>query len=94
MNEAEKRLQEAEADIDNLITRFNTQQAMAYGLMNAMAAITHTLPDETKAQLRSQYGMLCGLFQSGATLGKTDLDALQIQREQFQKIGDTVFGAG
>jgi len=77
---------------DELIDHMNQLRAQNIALTHAMATLVQLFPDDAKAQLRSQYDMRCATFQNVVTLGKTALDTLQIQREQFAKTRDRVFG--
>ena len=78
---------------NELIDHLNLLRAQDLAMTQALAALVQLFPDDVKTQLRSLYDMRCATFQNIVTLGKTDLSTLQIQREQFEKIRDRVFGA-
>lgn len=79
-------------DEDELIDHLNLLRAQDLALTHALAALVQLFPDDLKTQLRSLYDMRCATFQNIVTLGKTDLATLQIQRDQFAKTRDRVFG--
>lgn len=80
-------------DEDELIDHLNLLRAQDLALTHALAALVQLFPDDLKTQLRSLYDIRCATFQNIVTLGKTDLATLQIQRDQFAKTRDRVFGA-
>lgn len=80
-------------DENELIDHLNQLRAQDIALTHALATLVQLFPDEMKVQLRSLYDMRCATFQNVVTLGKTDLDTLQIQRDQFVKTRDRVFGS-
>ncbi|MHB0926916.1 MAG: hypothetical protein ACYC1F_10470 [Gallionellaceae bacterium] len=80
-------------DEEELIDHLNTLSAQNIALTHALATLVQFFPEDAKAKLRNLYDMRCATFQNVVTLGKTDLSTLQIQREQFEKTRDRVFGA-
>jgi len=80
-------------DEEELIDHLNTLRAQNIALTHALAALMHFFPDDAKEKLRNLYDMRCATFQASATLGKTELDTLQIQRDQFVKTRNRVFGS-
>ena len=80
-------------DNNELIDHLNQLRAQNIALTHALATLVQFFPDDVKTQLRNLYDMRCATFQNVVTLGKTELDTLQIQREQFGKTRDRVFGS-
>lgn len=80
-------------DENELIDKLNSLQAQNIALTQALATLVQLFPSEAKGQLKSLYEMRCATFQTSVTLGNTEPDALQIQRDQFARVRNLVFGA-
>jgi hypothetical protein len=77
--------------MDELIDKINALQAQNIALMHGMATLLRNLPLD-QAQLRKEYDSRCAIFQA-VMIEKNDMDALNVQRMEFERVGNTVFFA-
>ena len=74
---------------NELIDKINSLQAQNIALMHGMATLLRNLPLD-KEVLRKEYDARCAIFQAVMD-GKHDTDALDVQRKEFERIGNTLF---
>lgn len=77
--------------MNELIDKINALQAQNIALMHGMATLLRNLPMD-KEQLRKEYDARCAIFQA-VMIEKHDMDALGIQRKEFERVGNTMFSA-
>ena len=78
-------------EIDKLIDQCNTLKARNDALTHALASLLSVLPSEMRDTIEEEYDIRCSTFQTVVNDGKTELDALSIQREQFSVVRKRLF---
>ncbi|MDO8464336.1 MAG: hypothetical protein Q7S46_03655 [Gallionella sp.] len=78
-------------EINQLIDQYNTVKAQNVALTHALASLLSILPDEIRDAIEDEYDIRCATFQSIVNDGKTELDALSTQREQFSVVRKRIF---
>jgi len=77
--------------INQLTDQYNTVKAQNVALTQAIASLFAILPEEMLDAIEEEYDIRCTMFQSVVNDGKTELDALSIQREQFSVVRKRIF---
>jgi len=77
--------------IDLLIDRYNTMKAQNLALTHALAGLLSLFPEEDRAKIAKHFDMRCATFQAVINDGRTELDALAIQRKQFADMRKKIF---
>lgn len=78
-------------EIDKLAELYNIIKAQNVALTHALASVLAVLPDEMREAIEEEYDIRCTTFQTVVNDGKTELDALSIQREQFAVVSKRIF---
>lgn len=78
-------------ETNKLIDQYNTVKAQNVAMTHALASLLSILPDEIRDAIEEEYDIRCATFQSVVNDGKTELDALSIQREQFLAVRKRIF---
>lgn len=78
-------------EINKFIDQYNTVKAQNVALTHALASLLSILPEEMREAIENEYDIRCATFQSIVNDGKTELDALSIQREQFSVVRKRIF---
>lgn len=78
-------------EINKLIDQYNTVKAQNVALTHALASLLSVLPSEMRDAIEEEYDIRCSTFQSIVNDGRTELDALSIQREQFSVMRKRIF---
>ena len=78
-------------EISKLINQCNTLKAQNTALTHALASLISVLPTEIREAIEEEYDIRCSTFQTVVNDGKTELDVLAIQREQFSAVRKRVF---
>ncbi len=77
--------------IELLIDQYNEVKAQNLAMNHALAGILSILPKEFRDAAVQYYDLRCATFQVAVNDGRTELDALAIQREQFAKVRRQIF---
>jgi len=77
--------------INKLTDQYNTVKAQNVALTHALASLFSILPEEMLDAIEEEYDIRCAMFQSVVNDGKTELDELSIQREQFSVVRKRIF---
>ena len=78
-------------EIDRLVHLCNVVKAQNVALTHALASVLAVLPDEMREAIEEEYDIRCTTFQTVVNDGKTELEALTIQREQFAVVSKRIF---
>ena len=78
-------------EIKKLVDQYTTLKAQNTALTHALASLISVLPTEMSDAIEEEYDIRCSTFQTVVNDGKTDLDALTIQREQFSALRKRIF---
>ena len=78
-------------NIDLIIDQYNSIKAQNVALTQAFSSLLAVLPEELRAEVQKQFDLRCATFQVFVNDGKTELDALTIQREQFAIVRQRIF---
>lgn len=87
----EQRVSELESKLNNIIDRYNIVKAQNLAMNHALAGLFSQVPDELREQAAKHYDLRCAIFQSVVNDGRTDLDALTIQRTEFAATRERIF---
>lgn len=87
----EDRLAALEETIDELIDRYTIVKSQNLAMNHALAGLFSILPDDLREQAAKHYDFRCATFQTIVNNGKTDLDALAIQRKEFASTRERIF---
>jgi len=77
--------------IDLLIDQYNEVKAQNLAMAHALSGILSILPKDFRDVAEKQYDHRCATFQVVANDGRTELDALAIQRTQFATMRRRIF---
>lgn len=77
--------------IELLIDQYNEVKAQNLAMNLALCGILSILPKEFRDAAAQHYDLRCATFQVVVNDGRTELDALAIQREQFAKVRHQIF---
>lgn len=77
--------------IELLIDHYNEVKAQNLAMNHALAGILSIWPKEFRDAAAEQYDLRCATHQVVVNDGRTELDALAIQREQFAIVRGRVF---
>lgn len=85
------RITELESKIDLVIDEYNMVKSQNIAMNHALAGLFAILPSEVRGEVLKQYDLRCATFQMVVNDGRTDLDALAIQRKQFATVRERIF---
>lgn len=77
--------------MDELVDKINSLQAQNIALMHGMATLLRNLPLD-KEKLRKEYDARCAIFQKVMD-EQHEMGALDVQRTEFERVGNTMFSA-
>lgn len=77
--------------LEEIIDAQNMIKAQNVALTFALSSLLDELPAELRASTKKRYDLTIAIFQNCTNDGKTDLQTLQIQREQFETAGKRIF---
>lgn len=78
-------------EINKLIEQHNIVKFQNVALTHALASMLAIMPEEMRDAIEDEYDIRCATFQTVVNDGKTELDELTTQREQFAAVRKRLF---